>query len=354
VRRLLRHAATLTLALAAIGLAPALAQQPEQPQRRSIVLSAYTLNQDLFLKHVYLPFKQRCQCELLLETGNAADRLAKLEARRALPTVDLIQLTDFAALEASAKGLLQPLDYAKIPNAQQIHDFARDPLRNGQAIGYTVYAVGLAARSDLTATRNISSWKDLARPELRAHVALPQITTNQGIFTLFMSQRANGSTANDYTAALSRLAELRADGARLYTQTAQVATLFAEDKTWLAPVGRFAWTNLQNTGKPLKWIVPKEGHAGALNVFAIPKGSPNADLALQLIDFWLSKDVQAALANDLVDSPVNPQAPVHPGKAALLTFGPQQVKSLVFLPPQTAMRERTGWIEAWNRLTVGR
>lgn len=196
MRRALRFVATL--ALGTLLLAPPQAMA----QRRSIVLSAYTLNQDLFHKHIYLPFRQRCQCEILLETGNAADRLAKLEARRAHPIVVLIQLTDFAALEASTKGLLETLDYSKIPNAQQIHDFARDP-----------------------------------------------------------------------------------------TQTTQVATLFAEDKAWLAPVGRFAWMNLQGTGKPLKWIVPKEGQAGALNVFAIPKGSAQTDLALQLIDFWLSKEV---------------------------------------------------------------
>ena len=74
----------------------------------------------------------------MLETGNAADRLAKLEARKANPNVDVVQITDFLALDASNKGLLQPIDYSKLKNIDQVYDFGRDPLRNREAVAYTV------------------------------------------------------------------------------------------------------------------------------------------------------------------------------------------------------------------------
>ncbi|HSV51326.1 MAG TPA: ABC transporter substrate-binding protein [Burkholderiaceae bacterium] len=331
--------ATLLLALAA-GSA--------QAQKRTLVLSAYGLNQEFFQKHIYAPFKAQCNCEIVVETGNAADRLAKLEARRANQNIDLIQLTDFTALEASAKDLLIPLDYGKIKNAAQIYDFAKDPLRNQQAIGYTVYSVGLVVRTDKP-SNTITSWKDLWRPDLKGHLLLPNITTNQGIYLLFMGDRAWGGLSTDYTTAMGKLSEIKGNVVTFYTQTAQMTSLFAQDEAWVAPVGRFSWLNLQKTGKPLKWVVPKEGQAGAMNVLAIPKGSKNADLALQLIDFWLAKETQAALANDLVDSPINPQAKVLPEKAAMLTFGKEQINSLVFLKPETVLRERTGWVNAWNR-----
>lgn len=337
------------LSLGIATLALALGAGTAHAQKRSLVLSAYGLNQEFFQKHIYAPFKAQCNCEILVETGNAADRLAKLEARRANQNIDLIQLTDFTALEASSKDLLQPLDYSKIKNAGQLYDFARDPLRNQQAIGYTVYSVGLAVRTDKPAAATITSWKDLWRPELKGHLLLPNITTNQGIYLLFMADRAWGGMSTDYSTAMGKLSDIKANVVTFYTQSAQMTSLFAQDEAWVAPVGRFSWLNLQKTGKPLKWVVPKEGQAGAMNVLAIPKGSKNADLALQLIDFWLSKEAQAALANDLVDSPVNPQAKVQPDKAALLTFGKEQINSLVLLKPETVLRERNGWVNAWNR-----
>ena len=98
----------------ALGLAAALALAAPMAgaQTRTLVVSTYGFNGDLLKKHVYDPFKAQCRCELVIETGNVAERMAKLEARRANPTVDLIQMPDFTALDASNKGLLQPIDLA--------------------------------------------------------------------------------------------------------------------------------------------------------------------------------------------------------------------------------------------------
>lgn len=323
---------------------------PAAAQQRSLVVSTYGLNGDLLKKHVYDPFRAKCGCELVIETGNVAERLAKLEARRANPVVDLIQMPDFTALEASSKGLLAKIELAKVKNAADIYDFGRDPLRNGEAIAYTVYSVGLVVRSDKPAAASVASWKDLWRPELKGHLMLANITGNQGLATLYMADRAWGGLATDMSTGLAKISEIKNNAVTFYTQTAQMTALFAQDEAWVAPVGRFAWLNLKKTGKPLTWVVPKEGQLGVMNVLAIPKGSKNADLAHQLIDFWLSKDVQTALANDLVDSPIVRSAKPKPEAAEALTYGPQQIGSLVFMKPEMVVRERTGWVTQWNRM----
>lgn len=339
-----RIAAGLGLALSLAGaLAPAAAQN------RTLVVSTYGLNGDLLKKHVYDPFKARCNCELVIETGNVAERFAKLEARRANPNVDLIQMPDFTALEASQKGLLSPIEHGKLKNLDQTYDFGRDPLRNREAVAYTVYSVGLVVRTD-KASANIASWRDLWRPDLKGHLLLANITGNQGLATLFMADKAWGGLATDMSTGLGKLAEIKGNAVTFYTQTAQMTALFAQDEAWVAPVGRFAWLNLKKTGKPLKWVVPKEGQLGVMNVLAIPKGAKNPELAHQLIDFWLSRDVQTALANDLVDSPINRNAKPTAEAAEALTFGAAQIDSLVFMKPEMVVRERAGWVTQWNRM----
>jgi len=320
-----------------------------QAQTRTLVLSTYGLNNDLFKKHVYEPFKAKCGCEIVLETGNAADRLAKLEARKANPNVDVVQITDFLALDASNKGLLQPIDFKQLKNLPEVYDFGRDPLRNQEAVAYTVYSVGLVVRTDKPSS-SITSWKDLSRPDLKGHLMLANITGNQGLAQLFMIDRAWGGVATDMSTGLAKIGEAKAGTVTYYTQTAQMTALFAQDEAWVAPVGRFGWLNLKKTGKPLAWVVPKEGQVGMMNTMSIVKGSKNADLAHQLIDFWLSRDVQTALANDLADSPINRNAKLKPEAAEALTWGKAQIDSLVFMKPEMVARERGGWVTAWNRM----
>jgi putative spermidine/putrescine transport system substrate-binding protein len=336
-------------AAAAAMVATLTVATPAQAQKRTLVLSTYGLNNDIFKKHVYEPFSKICNCEIVLETGNAAERLAKLDARKANPNVDVIQITDFLALDASAKGLLQPIDYKKIRNLDQVYDFGRDPLRNKEAIAYTVYSVGLVVRTD-KASSSITSWKDLAKPELKGHLMLANITGNQGLAQLFMVDRAWGGFAGDMAAGFARLGEMKPNVVTYYTQTAQMTALFAQDEAWVAPVGRFGWLNLKKTGKPLAWVVPKEGQVGMMNTMSIVKGSKNADLAHQLIDFWLGKDVQTALANELADSPINRNAQPRPEAAEALTWGKAQIDSLVFMKPEMVVRERAGWVTQWNRM----
>jgi putative spermidine/putrescine transport system substrate-binding protein len=119
-------------------------------------------------------------------------------------------------------------------------------------------------------------------------------------------------------------------------------------------VGRFAWANLRKTGKPLQWVVPREGQVGMMNVLAIPRGAKNAELAHQLLDFWLSREVQTALADDQVDSPINRNARPKPEALDGLTFGPAQINSLVFMKPEMVLRERAGWVTQWNRMIAAK
>jgi len=333
--------ASTALALLLVGAA--------QAETRTLVLSTYGLNNDLFKKHVYDPFKAKCGCEIVLETGNAADRLAKLEARKANPNVDVVQITDFLALDASNKGLLQPIDFSKLKNLDQVYDFGRDPLRNKEAVAYTVYSVGLVVRTDKPSAA-IASWKDLSKPELKGHLMLANITGNQGLAQLFMVDRAWGGVATDMSTGLAKIGEVKANTVTYYTQTAQMTALFAQDEAWVAPVGRFGWLNLKKTGKPLKWVVPKEGQVGMMNTMSIVKGSKNAELAHQFIDFWLGKDVQTALANDLADSPINRNVKPTAEAADALTWGKAQIDSLVFMKPDMVARERAGWVTQWNRM----
>src|SRR6516162_6371024 len=94
-------------AAAALVILAAAAHAAEKP---TLVISVYGIAQDAYRRDLYTPFEAKCDCVLSIETGNATERLAKLDANKANPIIDVIAIADFAALDAAKKHLLQPTD----------------------------------------------------------------------------------------------------------------------------------------------------------------------------------------------------------------------------------------------------
>lgn len=329
-------AATATLALAA---APALAQE------RTLTISVYAFAQDAFQEIVYTPFEKICGCKVVVETGNSVERLAKLEANKAAPVIDMAVLSTQDALAADRAGLIDAVDTAKLENFDKLYDIAKDPLGDGKAVGYTFYATSIAYRSDLV---QIDSWQDLFKPELKGQVALPDVTTNQGPPTLYMIGKAMGSDAADLDAPITEVGQHAEDITTFYVRSSQLAQLFQQEEVVAAPIGRFSWAQFKDTGLPIAWATPKEGQTGGMNVMVATKGAKNADLALQFMDFWLSTPVQTALAEKLIDSPANKEVVVSPEIADNLTYGADTVANLHLIPADVWLDNREAWVAAWN------
>jgi len=68
------------------------------------------------------------------------------------------------------------------------------------------------------------------------------------------------------------------------------------------------------------------------------------------MDFWLSTEVQTALAEKLVDSPANKEARVSPEIAENLTYGEDIVKNLKLIPSAVALANREAWLSHWNEV----
>ncbi len=314
-------------------------------QERTLVVSAFGASQDLMRKNLYAPFEAKCKCKIVVNVGNSADRLAKMEARKGNPEVDVAVLSDFNGLEAATKDLIEPIDVAKLKNYSKLHDMAKNPIGNFMGVGYTYFATSIIYRSDKV---KINSWTDLWQPALKGRVALPNITTTQGPTMLMMVDKAFGGTTPDFATGIQKVAELKPNVVTFYERAAQVAQLFQQDEVHAAVVGRFNWPLLKKLNLPLVWAVPKEGLTGGTNVLVITKNAKNKDLAYAFIDEWLSTEAQTRLAMDLVDSPVNKEVKLPPEVADVLTYGKDTAAALNLIPPTQMMLRRKSWVDGWN------
>lgn len=314
-------------------------------QEKKLVISVYGFAQDAFKTILYDPFEAKCGCKVVVETGNSVERLAKLEANKNNPVIDMAVVSTPDALAASRAGLIEPIDTSKLSNYDKLYDIAKDPIGNKLSIGYTFYATSIVYRSDKV---TINSWNDLFSKELAGRVAFPNVTTNQGPPSLYMVGKAMGQNTPDLKAPIEKVAEHKDDVVTFYVRSSQLVQLMQQEEIWAAPIGRFAWEGFAKMNMPVKWATPKEGQTGGMNVMILTKGAKNKDLALQFMDFWLSTEIQTKLAEKLVDSPANKEVKLPPAIADNLTYGEDLVKSLDLQPAEAILDNRESWLAQWN------
>ncbi|WDZ79443.1 polyamine ABC transporter substrate-binding protein (plasmid) [Ensifer adhaerens] len=314
-------------------------------QEKTLTISVYGFAQDAFKELVYTPFEQKCGCKLVVETGNSVERLAKMEANKASPVVDMAVVSMADALSASRADLIEKIDTSKLQNFNKLYDLAKDPNGDGMSVGYTFYATSIVYRSD---KMEVNSWADLLSDENASHVAFPNVTTNQGPPALYMVGEAIGKNTPDLKEAIAAVGAKKDDIVTFYVKSSQLVQLMQQEEIWAAPIGRFSWEGFTKLGLPIKWATPKEGQTGGMNVMVLTKGGKNQDLALEFMDFWLSTEIQTALAEKLVDSPANKDVKVSPEIAENLTYGEETVKNLKLIPSAVALDNREAWLSEWN------
>ena len=294
------------LLIASVALL-ALAAGRANAQEKTLTISVYAFAQDAYSKIVYQPFEKMCGCKLVVETGNSAERLAKMEANKANPVIDMAVMSMADALEATRKGLVDKIDTAKLSNYDKLYDIAKDPNKDGMSVGYTFYATSIAYRSDKV---KIESWNDLLSKKLAGQVAFPNVTTNQGPPALYMLGLAMGKDTPDLKAPIDEVGKHRNDIVTFYTRSSQLVQLFEQGEIWAAPIGRFAWAPIRKLDVPIEWATPEGRPDRRHERDGRHPWLQQRDLALKFMDFWLSTKIQTELANALVDSPANKEVKV--------------------------------------------
>ena len=315
---------------------------------QTLTLSQWGFNMDLLERNYIIPFEQRYGVTIVNETGNNADRLTRLHARRSNPIVDVAFFAGNFAYQAMNEDLFEPYDPSKIPNLQRIIPSAVDPLGGRYAVGYAISHLGLFYRTDRTAP--ITSWRDLSRSELHNFISVPGINTTFGPGVIYMLSKAWGSGIHDTEAGWAKIAELAPSLKTAYNNSAELNSLITLEEVYAAPYTSFSWGDIERIGHPVASAIPEEGLVGAFSVVSIVKGSRNVELAHTFIDFLLSYEVQLAQAMDLVDSPVHRDVRLPPEIASRLTYGEDLINSLFFYNESEVARNRADWLRRWNEI----
>ncbi len=285
--------------------------------------------------------------------GNPDDNLAKLVAahRGGQLPFDTMECNPDQTPLLTKSGLFETLDYAKLPNAARLPDWARV-----SCVAYTVATEdGILYNEEKFKSAGIAapkSYLDLKDPRLAGKVAFPDISNSQHWNAVVGLAMLGGGDEANMTPAIQLINELKP--AYFFAASTDLATRFGSGEIWAAP-WQVGWAvRLKRSGVPIAMAYPSFGSkVGALYPICVSviKGTPRGAEAYAFIDEYLSPQAQAAHGTATGTLPLNPDAQSalakDPINQSLMILSADGLKNMFQI--DWSRLDTAKWREAWNR-----
>lgn len=299
----MRRICLLGMALLAsllFGLAPACSKSRE----RSVVI--YTSFDEMYSRPILEDFERRTGIRVLpvydTEVSKTTGLVTRLIAEHGRPRADVFWNAEVAqTIVLKSKGILAAY---RSPSAEAIPPEHKDP--DAFWTGFAARARVLIYNSDLVKAPP-KSIQDLARPEWagKAAIAHPLFGTTAtqaaALFALWGDEKAK-----------TFLHQLRENRVAVLPGNADVRDLVASGEYAIGLTDTDDANGGVEDGLPVRWLFPdqEEGGIGTLvvpNTVALIQGGPNPNEGRALIDYLLSPEVEARLAQSrTMQVPLNP------------------------------------------------
>jgi len=228
----------------------------------------------------------------------------KLQVDAGVVSIDIADLAAADCILGGQQNLFESLDYGVIDKTRVPEEFAREKW----IIGPTYYSTVMAFRTDAFGGNNPQSWADFWDVE---RFPGTRALWNYPVSMLEIALMADGVAPDklyplDVDRAFAKLREIKPHVTVWWSSGGQSAQLLADGEADM-----LAMWNGRAAG-PIKDGVPaaytfNQGLLG-FDCLAIPRGSPNAELAMKVINRILSPEIQANFPLHINYGPVNDQA----------------------------------------------
>jgi putative spermidine/putrescine transport system substrate-binding protein len=336
-----RGAGRLALALVvAVGLCRSVAA--DDFSGKTLVVGVWGGDIERLIRaHVVTPLEQQTGAKVELLLGGTGDRLAKLYAERAHPTMDVAFLNIYEAPQAQKDGIVDAPD----PNAPYYK--AIWPGMNHGCYAMSLNGLGIAYSK--TAVPTPPEWADLWKPAYKGKIALPPYPSSEDDGFLGVAARLAGADEHAPDKAFAKVAELKPIAAT-YTSLDQVFALMDSGDVAMAPmIGGYAMAALKKDPN-IGFVYPKNpGPVLVRDMLCLVAHSPNPELAKRFAALALGVDTQTAYATELYFGPTNMGVTVPASMAGDVIATPEQVKSLLSLDWPYIISQRSAWTDRWNK-----
>nr|WP_301917663.1 ABC transporter substrate-binding protein [uncultured Defluviimonas sp.] len=277
----------------------------------------------------HLPAEQGMTVVDFVLSGGIRDVRTKVKANA--NDLDVVELYGGYCDTAAKEGLLEPLDYSKIPNAAGIPE----NLRNEYWIGFTAYSTVLAYNTSVYGDNPPQNWADFFDvekfPGTRA-IGGGYPSTNMEIALMADGVPKDQVYPIDMDRSMKKWADFKPNITVSWSSGAQATQLATAEEVDMLTIWAARIEAAIKEGAPYAYTL----NDAVLDVecLVVPKGSPNPEGAMRLVNHLLDPKYQANLPDFIPYGPMNQdafkQGLISPEKAAkVVTSTDNLAKQLV-------------------------
>jgi putative spermidine/putrescine transport system substrate-binding protein len=285
-------------ALAALA-APTILIPRAWAEDKSIYVGIYAAQQGEFVrKHIVPKFEADYKCKVYTTEGVTLGQIAALRATRSNPKYSAMFMDDIGIDLATSEGLLDPLPFDKMPNAERL--FKRFIFTEGHGAAFAISTAGWAYNPQNGPT--IKSYADLWDARFKGRILLQSQKNTQSVYMLVAAAAlALGKPWKEaqynLDAAWAKMRDLKPNILTLYDANSTVM-MIPQGQADLAGIEYskqiFPYTV---AGAALDMTFPKEGAFAGVNCLSLPKNAPEPELGVAFLNRMLDPEVQQALAS---------------------------------------------------------
>lgn len=309
----------------------------EQYYRKAVVEPFMAQNPDITVEYFGMP--------------NSAQMLGTLRSQVADPQFDVAIMDITVSKAGTDDGVFAPLDESVTTHIKDLVPLAR--LEGTNAVGVTLDSMTMIYNKDLVVAPP-TSWEDLWNPAYEGKIVLAAAPDTTGLIFTVVADRMAGGT--DYKTSTEKGIE------KVMTLAPSVQTwephpdVYQPVMTGSAIIG-LGWNARAQIlaggeGSKLAVVMPKEGSGFQINAIGLIENAQNTDAAKRFIDYALSPETQAALANAMFYAPTNANAAALISKEALGKTVLSTTDSMLDLDWNVMAQIREGVAKEWRRRVI--
>lgn len=338
LRRLLAIHAALALTLGAVC-------GPAGAQERRLTVASFGGALGTAIKDLFKPFEQSRNVTIRWVPGSGAENVARAAVSKDSSEFDVIMADELSYDLGAKQGLFLPIDPKIVTHYADIVREAQ--LGHGALFGF--YFTGIFYRTDDFAKNGWApptSWQDLYRPEFCGRVGIAHPNNTMGLAVVAMLAKGDLARIND---GIAEFAKLKACIPVLEPTPSKLEEKITLGEYVIGAHGQHRMLPLIQKGLPVKFVVPKEGAMLSGGVASVAKGSANAELAQEFINWFVTPEAQKVLMETALYVPTNTKVTVPPALVELGLPDVDAVRRLIFPNPATVNQGRREWIRNIER-----
>ena len=320
--------------------APAIARAQEN---KKIVIGTWGGDYSrLLTKDIDAPLLVPKGWECVHAEENADPRKAKMLAEKALRrgTVDVQGMSANDMYDLNEQGLVEQLDYSKMPNAKNL----LPSMKYAYGIGHIYSGKVLLYNPDMMPAP--TSFADTLDPRHGNKLGIIDI---QRPFNMVAAALASGGSVSNFEPGKERLLACRKAGARIYPSNEAFAQALKTGEIACGIMWKARAVQWQNAGIKVSTVAPKEGIPMYVSGFVMQKNAPNKAGAYAWLDAMMEASAQEGFAVDMGYNPTVTNAKVAPDLQQRIGFTPDEQKRLVDLDYGYMAKNDVAFQDWWNK-----